>query len=926
MDLGKTTGIFFALSLSFLTACSDQPGQSSEAHVKNAQLYFESGQLPEALVEIKNALRASPKDPEVRWLAGQIHLESGNNSAAIKELSRALELGLERADADLPLVRAWMAQGQLTKALDYFESKELSGLTDDAKIMFTDLLIRSGDTPQAEEILLKMLESSPGLLAVRLGLARIELGRAEQDKARTQIEQILEVDPENPFANLIAGELEITNINYAKAQSHYNIAAKAPQTRLQAQLGNARIQIAQLAYEEAANALDAILANQPDIPLALFLKGLTHYHLAEFDASQETLERVQVMIPKHGPTLLLLGKIYLDDSRLEQANLALESLLASDPTNAGGRQLLAATKLRLKQPQEALKLINIETLDQINDPLTLIIAGSAYIDTGKLSEGTSLLEKASTLVKDPSKIRSQLARIYLASGDIEQAIAEFRSLTESDNNNPQHLLMLAYAQVRQADFDQATITAEQLNQQGSKLLAANLKGAIEMARNQIALAQQYFESAIAIDNNFIPAHLNLARIAISQERNRDAKLLLSKILDITPSHSEALLLLAKITSQTDGTFAAVEMLKAFTKQHKNAKVLMRLAELTNDGGNAEEAIDYAVQARQLAPSDLRVISALASLQRSQGNIEQAIETLIDIPPKDRDSNFNLLLSQVARAADRPRLARDALSTARKQSPNSLSVIINSISLALFDKNIQQAEELLALITKKHDASGAMRLALKADIFRSSGDHQQAIQAYTSAFKLEKHSNILNNLVGELLAVGEAEKANTLLTQWLGNNPDDLQALLRLSNQHMVSGKHTKAAELYERVLNVNPLQPLALNNLAWMYYQQGNQRALTLANELAALKIERADTLDTVGWIYTNMGNLAEGIAILQQANDLDPTSADVIFHLATAYSRNNQRTQVEGLLSVLTTQHPEYSERDEVSSFIKQFKSSKMD
>ena len=926
MNLGKTTGILFALSLSFLTACGDQSGQSSKTHVKSAQQYFESGQLPEALVEIKNALRASPKDPEVRWLAGQIHLESGNNSAAIKELSRALELGLQRTDADLPLVRAWMAQGELTKALDYFETKELADLTDDAKVMLADLLMRSGDVAQAEDILLAMLELAPELIPVRLGLARIDISRSEQDKARTQIDRILEIEPTNPFANLIAGELEIVNSSFSKAQAHYDIAVKTPQTRLQAQLGMARIQIAQLAFEQAANALDAILANQPDIPLALFLKGLTHYHLAEFEAAQETLERVQGMIPKHGPTLLLLGKIYLDDGRLEQANSALESLLANEPKNAGGRQLLAAAKLRLKQPHEALKLIDIETLEQTNDPLTLIIAGSAYINTGKLSEGTAFLEKASTLVEDPLKIRTQLARIYLASGDVENAIAEFRSLTESDENNPQHLLMLAYAQVRQADFDQAAITAEKLSQQGSELLAANLKGAIEMARNQMAQAQQHFESAIAIDSNFIPARLNLARIAISQERHQDAKLLLLKILDIDPSHSEAVIMLASVINETDDRLAAVKVLKNFTKQFKNAKVLMLLAQLTNEEGNSEKAIEYAIQARKLAPSSLKIVSALAILQRQQGNIEQAIETLIDLPEQQRDSQFNVLLSQFARAGDRLDLARGALSKARKQSPNSLPAIVNSISLALSEKKILQAEALLPLITKENDASGVILLTLQGDIFRASDDHQQAIQAYTSAFELKKHSNILNNLVGELLADGQSERASTLLSQWLEKNPDDLAALLRLSNQHMVSGEHTRAAELYERILSVSPLQPLALNNLAWMYYEKGNQRALTLANELAALEIERADTLDTVGWIFANMGNLAEGITVLKQANTLDPTSADVIYHLAVALSRDNQRTQVEALLSVLTTEHSEYAEKDEVSAFIKQFKSNKVD
>ncbi|MBL4621876.1 MAG: PEP-CTERM system TPR-repeat protein PrsT [Immundisolibacteraceae bacterium] len=922
MYSGKTAGIFFALSLMLITSCSQQSDQSNLSHSKNAQKYYESGQLAEALLEIKNALRDDPDNPEVRWLAGKIYLESGNNNSAVKELSKALELGLQRADADLPLVRAWMAQGKLQKALDYFKSKEIGTISDDARIIYTELLLQSGDILLAETILLKMRQSAPELMAVRLGLARIAITRSEQDNARIQIEEILKIEPENPFANLIAAELEIANRNFTEAKSYYDIALAAPKTRLQAELGTARILLAREQYNDAEVALDSILEKQPNIPLALFLKGLTYYHQNKFESAQEVLEQVQTMIPKHGPTLLLLGKIYLDNTRLEQANQVLTSLLTVDPKNKGGKQLLAATKLRLKQPEQALALIDKDKLEQTDNPLTLIVAGSAYIAIGDLSKGTVLLEKASTLVKNPELIRSQLARIYLASGDIQSAISEFHSLTESNHNNPQHMLMLAYAQVRQAQFDKAIITAEKLKQQGSELLATNLKGAIEMGRNQLELAQQHFETAISIDNSFIPARLNLARIAKAQKRNGDAKQLLEEILEIAPKHSEAVLGLAEILHRTDSPSAAIKLLKNFTNQHQSAKVLMLLANLINESEHPAKAIQHARQARDLAPTDIRIVSALAILQRKQGNLILGIETLLEIPKSQRDSTYNTILSQFARADDRPKLARESLSAALKQSPTSLAVIVNSISFELSEKNIERAKEFSALITQKNDPSGVIRLTLQGDISRASSDHQQAISAYTEAFKLKQSSNILNSLVSELLAFKQPEEATKVLSDWLDSYPNDVQALLRLSNQHMASGENHKAIKLYEQVLKVNPVQPLALNNLAWIYLERGNRRALTLANELAKLAIVRAETLDTVGWIYTNMGSLTEGIEVLKKANDLDPASAEVMFHLAGAFSRNNQNKRVENLLSILISEHPEYAKKEEVSSFIKQFRS----
>ena len=915
MYMGKAVGLFFALSLVLGTGCSDNTNQSTETHVQKAQQFFQSGQLPEALIEVKNAVRNSPKDPEIRWLAGQIHLESGNNSAAAKELSKALELGLQRADADLPLVRAWMAQGELQKALDYFESKELTTLSDDARVIFTDLLLQSGDIQQAESILLKLRESAPGLMAVRLGLARIALVRGQQAEAKTLIDEILTIEPNNPFANLISGELAIANSEFDIAQEFYDLAANSSQTRLQAALGSARILLAKSEYQQAKNDLNSILSKQPNIPLALFLRGLADYHLKEFEAAQTTLERVQTALPKHNPTLLLLGKIYLDNNRLEQANSVLTKLLRIDPANSGAKQLLAATKLRLKQPEEALKLIDTDNLDQASNPLVLIVAGSAFIATGNLSEGTALLEKASTLVEDPTLIRSQLGRIYLASGNIESAIEEFRSLTESNEDNPQNLLMLAYAQVQQGDYDQASLTAEKLHQQGAELLAVNLRGALELGRNQTEKAQQHFEAALALDDSFLPARLNLARIAISQKRSDDARDLFEKILTIEPGHTEAILGLAEVVHRLEGSQPAIDILKKYVEQYKNPKALILLANLLSTANSPEKAMRYALQAQDLAPSDARVVIALALVQRKQNKADLGLTTLLTIPESRRDAPFNLLLSQFARTNSQPALARSALENARQQAPDSLKVIINSISLELAENNINQAEKMLRLITPKNDTSGAIRLTLQGDIFRASQQPQQAIDAYTAAFKIEPSANLLHSLSAELLSNGQTKQGIKLLSNWLEQHPKDTRTLLRLANQYMVSGNRSEAGEYYERVLTINPLQPLALNNLAWMYFESGNQRAIALAGSLAELKIQQADILDTVGWIYTNMGDLNEGIEMLKQANDIDPSSADVLFHLAVAYSRNHQDRRAKDLLFTLSSEHPDYAQKQEVIS-----------
>ena len=109
-----------------ISGCGPDADMSSKAHANRAQQLLDEGKLKPAILEIKNALRTEPTDAELRWLAGTIYLEAGENAAAEKEFAKAIELGIHNVDSELSLVRSWVAQGKLKEGLDYFGAKELS--------------------------------------------------------------------------------------------------------------------------------------------------------------------------------------------------------------------------------------------------------------------------------------------------------------------------------------------------------------------------------------------------------------------------------------------------------------------------------------------------------------------------------------------------------------------------------------------------------------------------------------------------------------------------------------------------------------------------------------------------------------------------------------------------------------------------------
>ena len=899
-----------------LAGCAEDDKLSAAEHSARAEQYLATGELNTAIIEIKNALRIEPENPDLRWLAGQIYLASGQSPAAEQQFTRALELGLSRADGDLLLVRSWIAQGELEKGLDHFSNKDPDSLTDEGKVLFADLLLNSGETSRAEEMFLALVESPSEGASAQLGLARIALSRGDTALATRYVNRVLTEEPSNPFANMIAGELAVGENQLVEAEKYFSVAASDPRTELLSRLGMTRVQLARGEASSAASALEEIISTQPSIPLAHYLLGLAHYQQDNFSEAIDSLEQLRALAPKHNPTLLLLGKLYLDDNQLERANSLLTTLFTSDPENIAGRNLLATTRLRMNLPEEALSILGDAVSVETNDLVALITAGSALLAINDHAQAATLLEKAATLVDDPSRINSQLAKLHLAAGDVDTAVEEFRKLTQTDSNNPQHQLLLAYSLVRQGKLEQALASADQLEDQGLPALSANLKGAIALAQNQLPEAREQFEKAITADTSYIPPRLNLARIAQAETRFADATKIFDDVLAIDPNNLAATLGLANLEIKNDQKPAAVKRLKAAAKNTKSANLLLTLARLIRADGDTLAALDYAQQAQIIEPQNPAPARMIAAIQVSQGLPNEGLRTLESIPAARRADSFNLNLAQLYRMNNRPDRAREILTELVERSPSNLEILVNSVSLELEEKNIEKAESLLTDYSKTEEPAMHIVATLRGDIHRAAGRHQQAIDAYTEAFNSNPTGNLVSSLTGELIADKQEARAQKLLTDWVNEHPDDLGRMLQLANMRIVANDQEGALLLYEQILVEQPTQPLALNNLAWLYFEKNDPRAIELANQIAETNPERPEVLDTIGWIFVVQGDKNRGLQLLSMAHEKSPESAEITYHLAVAYHRTGDSEKATQLYSTLTANHPDYANNEEVARF----------
>ena len=88
-----------------------------------------------------------------------------------------------------------------------------------------------------------------------------------------------------------------------------------------------------------------------------------------------------------------------------------------------------------------------------------------------------------------------------------------------------------------------------------------------------------------------------------------------------------------------------------------------------------------------------------------------------------------------------------------------------------------------------------------------------------------------------------------------------------------------------------------LNNLAYLYHQQNNPKAIELAKRAYQLAPKSGAIVDTYGYILLKQGNKTQSLNILKQAAELNPQLVEIQLHLAEAYIANQEKAQGKAVL-----------------------------
>ena len=911
--------VLLVLSL-FLSACSSDSEQAAE-HLRKADVYLAKNNTRAATIELKNALQLTPDDASGRLKLGRIYLDQGRGIEALKELQRARKFGSKAPQLSLFIVRSMLLAGQFTEALAEIKSSGKTG---------AQWLILKGNAhlgleaiDKARSAYQQALQAQPGEPAAQRGLARIAMLTGDNNAAQGYISKALDSGKQEVQTLLLKGELELSLKHYADAEQSFLKALELSPNLPTAHLGAAQALLAQNKPDRAHTHIAALQSLKLGGPQVSYLKALEARLKNNPEQAISALREVLKVIPDHAPSLLLLGQIHYQRRELDQAQSRLEQYVAKAPRSAAGRKLLAAVYLELNQADKAIGALRPVEKSSPDDPQTLSLLGTAFMQKGDFEKGKQYLGKAKKQAPNAAAINTQLAISHLATGESDAAIKELETAIASDPKfeRADYLVILTY--LRKGDKDAALRAVNKLIEKDPKNpIAHNLMGAVHEVNKDYAGARASYRHVLELDPKSRAAMLNLARLDFVGKNSASAKQQLEAILKIYPDDAMALMGLARLASdQGNGKQGIAYLQQAIQKNPNSLQPRLVLGNYNLRTGKLDKALALAREARTLAPENPASLLLLGRAQLSKGRTREAIATLsqlVQLAPKAALGHFYLAMAQ--RRAGDTGAARDSLNKARQLEPKNALVLAALGELENVTGNTEAAGKIAGQLAAQLPDAPVSEV-LRGDILSRQGQYAKAIPHYQKAFDRGQNSALLAKLFSAHRQAGHIAKARSLLSGWLDSHPDDLGARVLLASADQQDGRQDRAIANYEAIIKRVPGHVIALNNLAWLYYQHQDKRALEYARRAYEGLPDRAEIIDTYGWMLVEDGQVERGLRLLDQAVAGAPDNGDIAYHRAAALNRAGDLGRARAELEQLLSKNKEFTERESAQALLEKLK-----
>jgi putative PEP-CTERM system TPR-repeat lipoprotein len=884
-------------------------------YLADARAALQKGDLRAAQIQLRNAVKDDPQNAEARYQLARVSMQLGDPAAAEREARAALDRGYEPRLATPLLAQAYLSQGHARELLNELN---VSGKNPqlDAQILVARgfAQIDQRDIPAAQKSFADAEARDPKAIEPLLAESRLALGMRDLPKAKEKLNAALAIDPHSSDALVRRAEMQRIEGDIPGALATLDEVLTANPSLLPVRLERAGLLIGTNKDDAAKKDVDAVLASIPGNAQALFYRALLLAREKDYKGSDAILAKIQPAMPSLPRAFFLQAIVKQNLNQLEQAEDSARKYTARAPNDLAGLKLLAGIELLKRRPDQVIETLGKVAAGGHADAGTYDLVARAYAAQGDQRHAVEYFEKAAALAPEDQQLLTRLAASRMGMGDAEAAVADLQKSFELAPSKPAAGAALFFADLATGDLDRTAQTLDVIRKaQGETPVVRNLEGLLQLARLDLDGAKATFEGILKDNADFIPAKINLVRIAVMQGRRADADAILSGIIEKSPISEPALTMyVASMTEEKKFDAATAALEKARAAAPTDTRLAASLADYYVRAGDPNKALKLIADPSLNANANIDLLAARARAQTALKDTVGAQETyrqMLTVAPANAEAR-RVLVGLLVQAGNLES-ARAVLQEGMKVSPRNYQFMSDYVGIDLRASGVDAALATADRLEKNSADFPAAR-ALRGDVLLSAKRYDDAIKAYSDAQKAAPSLQLLLRIAGAQTAAGKPDDAAATLRGWLTTHPDDVPVQQALAGYAITAHRYDEAETILTRVLEKAPRDPVALNNLAWLYQQKKDPRALATA-EKAYLLQPSPQTADTLGWILTSDGDAARGLPLLRQAN-AEGNNAPIRYHLAVALKDTGQRDEAIKMLSPLVAPDVTFDEKPDAT------------